>query len=229
MSFMKTFENLVVQHVGKQMKENKMKQDQDKAKLFCWYLRDNLIELGVLTGYMIEHWRTKNINDFEKMKEMTRATFDLKGLNEILIEQGIIPDPNAESKMTEEEKFQLKVTNYSSLWFNILKIWIKYKFYSTGEVALNEQNYQSQLFGAVKAHSTSKTTNKQDWELIKADSNINQIMLHICKGLQVIYTGNGGLEFNTTEIENVLINYKKDAIFLLNRIRPFVEEYLETH
>ena len=211
------------------MKENKMEQDQDKAKLFCWYLRDNLIELGVLTGDMIKHWRTKKINDFEKMKEMTRATFDLKGLNEILIEQGIIPDPNAESKMAYKENFKLKTTNYTSLWFNILKIWIKNQFYSTGEVVLNEQKYQNKLYKAVKAHSTSKTTNKQDWELIKADSNINKIMLHICKGLQVIYTGNGGLEFNTTEIENILIDYKKDPEFLLNMIRPFVEEYLETH
>ena len=125
MSFMKTFENLVVQHVGKQMKENKIKQDQEKAKLYCCYLRDDLIKMGVLTGYMIELWRTQRINDFERMKEMTRATFDLKGLYEILIEQGVVPDPDAENKMTEEEeKFQLKVDNYKSLWFNILKIWI---------------------------------------------------------------------------------------------------------
>ena len=224
---MSTLENLVVQHVGKRMKENKMKLDESKARYFWCYLRDNLIDMGVLTGFMVEFWRTQRINDFDRMKEMSRVTFNLKGLYEILIEQKIVPDPNAENKVTEEEKFQLKVDSYKILCFNILKILIKFKFYSTGNVALNEESYQSQLYGAVKAHSTSKHTNKHDWDLIKSDYNINQIMLHICKRFQVIDTNNNKFEFNTTEIENVIIDYKKDEIFLRNRIRPFIEEYFE--
>ena len=61
MAFMNAFDNIVVYHTIKWMDVNKIKISEDKARHFCWYLRDNLIELGVLSGYMVEYWKENKI------------------------------------------------------------------------------------------------------------------------------------------------------------------------
>ena len=230
-SFYKTFHNLVVQQVGKLSKEKKFNIKEDDKILFTCHLRDELVSNNILNGHIIKIWSENQINKIDEMLNTTKAFFDVKALTKYLISIKLIPDPDLIKPITEEDKLKLKTAKYASCWFNILKILIKNQFYSTGDVTHSEYSYLNQLFGTVKAHSTSKSTNKDDIELIKSDPRINEVMLHIWKQLQVIcFNNNEGLEFNTTEIDNINIGFKRDPQFLLKRVTQFTEEFFElTH
>ena len=199
--------------------------DDDKL-LFAWYLRDELVKQNILKGEVIKIWSRKQVNKIEEMMDTTKAKFDVKTLTQHLINLKLIQDPSLTQSENQKDESKDKLTKYASCWFNILKILIKFRFYSTGDVTHSEYSYLNQLFGTVKAHSTSKSTNKDDIEVIKSDPHINELMLHICKQLQVICVDDeDNLEFNTTEIDNVAIGYKKEPELLLKRVTHFSEEF----
>ena len=151
----------------------------------------------------------------------------MEELNKYLIDIGVVEDPSALKVISEKDKLKQKILKYASCWFNILKILIKFRFYSTGDVTHSEYSYLNQLFGIVKAHSMSKLTTEDDIEVIKSDPHINEIMMYICKQLHIIYVCyDGRLEFKTNEIDNVVISYKNEPQLLFTQIAQLIEEFL---
>ena len=160
------------------------------------------------------------------MNKMTRVNFRLKRINDILLNQRIISTLNIENKMIEETKFQTKVSNYSSLWFNIFKILIRNKFYWEEDIELNEQKYQNQIFETIKEYQDSEESTLIDRELIKSDPNISQLIMYIWKNIEAIYIENEILRFNFHKIYKMISDYKQCHALFSSKIRLFVENYL---
>ena len=221
-SFMTNFENLTIKHVSKAAEEAKLSVEQQESKLFAWHMRDELIDLNFMSGDLIEMWKSNGINELSKMKETVKSFFNLTELNKYLIDIGVVKDPNVHSPLSEEDILKQKISKYASCWFNILEILIKQRFFSTGDATHSEHSYLNQLSETIEAHSKNDSTNKDDIEVIKSDPHLNEMMLHICKQLQVICVDDkNNLEFNTTEIDNVAIGYKKEPELLLKRVTHF--------
>ena len=181
---------------------------------------------NILNGEIVKFWAKNQINKVDEMMNTTKALFDVKALTKYLISIQLIPDTDLIQPISKEEERKEKTKKYASSWFNILKILIKFRFYSTDDVTHSEYSYSNLLFDIVKAHSTSKSTNKDDIKLIRSDLLITEIMLNICKQLQVICVYNdGSLDFNTNEIDNIIIGFKRDPQLLLKRVTQFIEKF----
>ena len=218
-SFMTTFENLAIQHVNNAANEVKLTVEQQELKLFVWHMWDELIDINSMRESVIEKLKIYDVNELDKIKQTTKLFIILTELNKYLIDTGVVEDPNTHKPMSEEDILKQKISKYASCWFNILKILIKFRFYSTGDVKYSEYSYLNQLSETVKAHSTNNSTHNDDIEVINSDPQINEIMLHICKQLQIICVDDDkNLEFNSAEIDNVEIDFKNDPGLLLRRV-----------
>ena len=223
-SFMTTFENLTIKQVNKAAEEAKLTVEQQESKLFAWHMRDELIDLNFMSRDVIEMWKSNGINELSKMKETVKSFFNLTEFNKYLIDIGVVKDPNVHSPLSEEDILKQKISKYASCWFNILEILIKQKFFSTDDAKYNEYSYLNQLSETVKAHSTNNSTYNDDIEVINSDPQINEIMLHICKQLQVICVDDDkNLEFNSAEIESVKIDMTNKSSELFNKIKEVIE------
>ena len=222
-SFIKTFHNLVTQHVGKHLKTK-------PVDLFSNLLSSAvmlmLVKIGVLEGDVIRFLSESQMWTLNKLATSTSVNINLEKLNQYLTDnnlQKIITKPG----LTNSFELNGDIENYTHIWFYMIEKVIKLNFFRDQNELTSIGKLKNLMGNILDSYRKSNDCTANIKKFITKEKDLKYLTVIVFKKLSLFEEGTEKLTFNDHEIENIVIDYKKNPEKLEEQLKQKIIEIIE--
>ena len=222
-SFVKTFHNLVTQHVGKHLKTKPIYLFSNLLSSAVMFM---LVKIGVLEGDVIRFLSESQMWTLNKLASSTSVNISLEKLNIYLTDNNL---QKLYSKPTLKNSFELNggIEDYTHIWFYMIEAAINSNFFRDKNELTSIGKLKNLMGNILDSYRKSNDCTANTKEFITKEKDLKYLTVNIFKKLGLIEEGTEKLIFNDHEIENIKIDYKRKPEKLEEQLKQKVKEIIE--
>ena len=222
-SFIKTFHNLVTQHVGKHLKTK-------PVDLFSNLLSSAvmlmLVKIGVLEGDVIKFLCESQMWTLNKLATSTSVNINLEKLKIYLTKNNL---QKVITKPALKTLYELNgdIENYTHIWFYMIEEAIKWNFFRNKNEPTSIGKLKNLMGFILFGYRKSNGCTANIKEFITKEKDLKYLTVNVFKKLGLFEEGTEKLIFNDHEIDNIMIDYKRKPEKLEEQLKQKVKEIIE--